>query len=191
MFDIEKAFREIAKGDKEAYEFCEAFYGWVQTLDDLIDQDQPITAEKATVMNVGLIYTLAKNKFFAAHQETLLPIILVSSVAYIDSERFKTHEHVLDRIASQVLKSQYADVFYYVAFLRGGMGHMLAMTKQYREFSYDPVPAPSCSVSSGTPQPAADAPGGALNAPASPCQGVLGTPGQGTPAASDLAVSDS
>lgn len=145
-FDAKIAFREIAAQNEEATSFLHVFYEWVQTQDDLMDRDKPVPPREFVITNMRLIFTLTCNEFFLAHKDKLLPVILASSVAYVDSERFRTHESVLDRVASQVLKSQYADVFYMVAFIVGGIQHMIAMAEKYREFSYDPCPPPSAPV---------------------------------------------
>lgn len=140
------AFPEIAAGNEDATSFLHVFYEWVQTQDDLMDRDKPVPPREFVITNMRLMFTLTYNEFFLTYREKLLPVILASSVAYVDSERFRTHESVLDRVASQVLKSQYADVFYMVAFIVGGIHHMIAMAEKYREFSYDPCPPPAMPV---------------------------------------------
>jgi len=85
-------------------------------------------------VNVNMLFALARNPFFARHKAWLLPVILTSTVAYMQSNDWTKKEGVLDRIASEILKSQYQDVFWNVAYLVGGFDHQMAMADKYRLF---------------------------------------------------------
>ena len=131
------AFREMARNDEAAFSFLSTFYLWVQSQDDLIDRDKPVDVKHAIGFNLGLLDTFAANPFFQKHRAFLMPVIIVSALAYIASEDFKRKTEVLDRITAQVLKSQYLDVFLAVCYCVGGFDHAVAMSAKYRDYSFD------------------------------------------------------
>jgi hypothetical protein len=141
IFDVEAAFREMAHGDEAALKFMISFYCWAHSLDDLIDRDKPVDLDKVHEAHFFLLASLATNEFFLQHRLEFVPVLLTSTLAHLESERFRLRDSVLDKIGSQILKSQYQDVFFYSAFLTGGFAHMLAMSKKYRDYDYDPVPS--------------------------------------------------
>lgn len=141
-YDHQTAFRDISKGDEEVYRFLFHLFAWFHILDDLIDRDKPFNIVFTITTHLTMLETVADNAFFQAHKRILLPIIQASSLAYMESERFKLRENPLDRIGSQVLKSQYQDIFFAVARIIGGVDHMVLMSQKYRDFDFDPVPKP-------------------------------------------------
>lgn len=140
MFNIQQAFNEIAQGDADAIEFLGSFYLWCHSQDDLIDRDKPVTPALAVGLNLGLLRVFSKNSFFKKNEDFLWPVILTSALSYISSEDFKKRDDVLDRITSQVLKSEYCNVFFAVAFCVAGFDHALAMSGKYRDYSFDDEP---------------------------------------------------
>jgi hypothetical protein len=133
----QEAFEDIARGDKAAVEFMSAFYLWVHAQDDLIDRDKPANPAASTGFNLQILRAFATNIFFQKHQDFIWPVILTGALAYIVSEDKRKAEDVLDRITAQILKSQYADVFFAIAFLIGGFDHALTMKRKYHNYSFD------------------------------------------------------
>lgn len=140
------ALREIAKGDQDAFSCLNAIFTWYHALDDLIDQDKPIILSWIIVAHLNFVQTIADNLFFQTNKEKLLPVIQAGALAYLSSEKFRKHASPLYRIASQVLKSQYQDLFFAVAFILGGYDHAVEMSAKYRDFDFDPTPAPHESI---------------------------------------------
>lgn len=137
MFNLEEAWQKISKGDASAKDLCRAVYLYVHTKDDLIDRDKPVKVETAVGHDLQILREFGKNPFFQKHQDFLWPLLLTSAMAYISSEDFKRREDVIDKIASQVLKSQYVDIFIGIAFCIGGFDHALAISREYRDYHYD------------------------------------------------------
>lgn len=135
--DFDAIFRDITKGDKDAFDFCNAFFRWVHCLDDLVDKDKEVPATAVSFLFFSLCSVLATNPFFQRYREPLLATMLLASQAWADSEEWKKREDVLHRIASQVLKSQYQDVFLHVAAICGGQTHMQEMAAKYRDYNFD------------------------------------------------------
>jgi len=78
-----------------------------------------------------------KNEFFKRHCDSILPILLGASLAWKDSERLNTSSDAVDLVTSQVLKSEYLNVFLYVAFVKGTFEHAAKMSEAYRQYSFD------------------------------------------------------
>lgn len=139
-FQPEQAFAEMARGDAGAQEFLRAFYLFVHTQDDLFDRDKVLSPEVAMWPSLHLMFTFGQNSFLVKHSGFLLPVILTSFLSWVASEDKKNAPDALDRIVSQVNKSQYMDVFFAVCFLVGGLDHTLAMSRRYREYCFDVEP---------------------------------------------------
>jgi len=135
--DVFEALKEISNGNEDAHRFMRAFYLWVQTQDDLFDRDKPVTAANLVSTNLNLLFEVGQNTFFQANRNVFLPVIVSSSLAWVASEEFVKREAPLDKLASQVIKSQYQDVFFQVALLVGGIDHCLAIQSKYRSYYFD------------------------------------------------------
>jgi hypothetical protein len=134
------AFKEIARGDQNAEDFLSVFYCWAHMRDDLVDKDKVVAPETAAGLDFTLLHTFSKNRFFEQHKDFLLPVLMTGALAWIASEDRKNHPDLLERLAAQVLKSQYVDVFLAVSFLVGNFDHAVRMSRKYREFSFDSEP---------------------------------------------------
>jgi hypothetical protein len=132
---------DCSSGNMAAYDFCRTFFVFVSALDDLIDRDTPVSAEDAVRVNLELFETLSGD-FWVENRERLLPLIRAGASAWLDSEVWKNRDSVLDRIASQVLKAAYLEVFFEVAHITGGWELRRACTQRWRNFDYDACPPP-------------------------------------------------
>lgn len=141
-FDHLVALREISKGNEDAFSCLNTIFTWWHALDDLVDNDKPVPLAATIGAFLQFIEVISSNKFFQANKTTLMPLIRSGALAYLASEKFRKSESPLLRIGSQILKSQYVDLFFEVAFIVGGIDHAIAMSDKYREYDFDPVPAP-------------------------------------------------
>lgn len=134
--EFSKAFAEIANGDESARQFCVVFFEFVHLLDDLADKDKARSPVEVVAVVCAALETFAANPFFQAHRDLLLGAIRVGGIAWTASESFRRREGVVDRMAAEVLKSGYQEVFFAVAAITGGMAHAAAMSEKYR--GYEP-----------------------------------------------------
>lgn len=134
------AFKEIARGNREAEAFMGALYIWFHKQDDLIDRDKLVPSDVTAGFDFHILHTFAKNPFFREHQDFLLPVLMVGALAWVASEDRKNSPDLLERLTAQVLKSQYGDVFFTVAFIIGGFDHAVAMSRKFREYDFDVEP---------------------------------------------------
>ena len=132
-----EALKEISNGNEDAHRFMRSFYLWIQVQDDLFDKDHEVTASQLVSANMNLLIEVSQNPFYQEHRAVFLPVLMSSSLAWVSSEDFKKRENPLDRMSSQVIKSQYQDVFFQVALLVGGMDFCLAMQAKYRSYYFD------------------------------------------------------
>lgn len=137
MFDAQKCFEEISRGDQAAMEFLSVFLAFCHKQDDLIDRDRVVSPTESAAMDLQAIWVFSKNEFFQKHKDFLWPVIITSSMAWVASEDFKQRENILDRVVSQSLKGEYLNVFLAVAFVIGGISHAMDISARYREYHYD------------------------------------------------------
>jgi hypothetical protein len=134
---IERVIEDVTQGDQYAKEFLAAIFQFFHMLDDLYDRDKDLTPHQVAKTIYLCLHSLACNPFFQKHKESLLPVMMTSSIAWADSEHWQKKEGPLDRLAGQVLKSQYQDLFYLTASLIGGMEHAASICQKYRQYDYD------------------------------------------------------
>lgn len=142
-FDHVTAFKEIANGNSDALSCLNALFTWFHAFDDAWDRDKPVLLSWVIASQLRMIECVACNPFFQKHKLKLLPVMEAAALAYVESERFREDKRTLHRIGSQILKSQYQDLFFAVARLEGGDEHWFRMSEKYREFDFDPVPIPN------------------------------------------------
>ena len=135
-----QVFSEIARGDKSAEEFLCALYCWFHKQDDLIDRDRVVPPEVTVGVDLTLLHAISKNQFFQKYQDYIWPVLTMGALAWVASQERANSSDVLERITAQVLKSQYQDVFYAVAFCVGKFDHAAAMSRKYRDYCFDAEP---------------------------------------------------
>lgn len=128
--------REICRGNKAAEEFCHLFYRHAHALDDLIDtkEDGRPTMSNADILalfaDTALMYSCP---FFVANRTILFPVILMVLNQYADSVAWERDPIKHRRIMADVLRTCGDEVFFMVAMIVGGWGHMRAVSGRIRE----------------------------------------------------------
>jgi len=118
--NIDHAFQVISNGNRDAYALCHAIYDWLHAIDDLYDRDKEVSPEDWTEVNMTILHFAAKNEFFRDIFDSVFPIIRASFLAYVASEKYRASEDVQDKVVAEVIKSQYMDIFFEIAFHTGG-----------------------------------------------------------------------
>lgn len=134
--DVEAAFQEIAAGNKLAYEFCRSAFEFFHLIDDLIDRDKPVIPNDIVLCLLKFIETISRNEFYQANRDDLFASIYSAGLAFAASLRMAEDSDVQRRLASEVLKSQYQDIFFRVAFWVGGSRHSIEMDTKFRGYSF-------------------------------------------------------
>lgn len=126
----------VAKGNPGALEFLRVFARRAHAVDDLADLDVPMAVDVSNrVQHLAYIETewlllLSSNTFFLAHRAQLVPAMILALNAWVDSERF-------DGDVRDVVKGQWHEVVWLVAFLVGGTNHLRAMTWRFRAYDLE------------------------------------------------------
>ena len=134
--DIETAFQEIAAGNQAAYEFCRSSFEFFHLIDDLVDHDKPVDLNDMALGLLKFIDVIGGNEFYQTHRTDLFTFIYSAAMAFAASQRMATDPDVQRRLAAEVLKSQYQDLFFRVAFWVGGSRHAIEMDTKFRGYCF-------------------------------------------------------
>jgi hypothetical protein len=134
MSPIEQAFEEF--GDPHAVNFSKALFRFIHLLDDLVDRDKTLPSEGIVLTLLAFIDQLSSNAFWQQHKHDLFPVLHCSAMAWAASERLRKSEDVQQRLAAEVLKSEYQNVFFRIAFLVGGAEFAYNWELKYRGYTF-------------------------------------------------------
>lgn len=135
--DFKPIFQDVCQGDADAERWCWAFLAWVHLIDDQVDGElHKWSAQEIVRANLEAALNFASNPFWRKHRHTLWPLIFQGARAFEASEQWMngTDEQ---KSACFVLKSQYQEALWYVAYLVGGWEHYVRCTDQYRRYFRD------------------------------------------------------
>lgn len=133
------AISEICLGNQDAEQFCLVFVDWCHWIDDQIDQDRLWIPAATIWANFNMLSVFSSNPFYRTHRAELLAFIRAGVRAYIESlDWSKGGESIQRKRAADVMKSQYHETVWHVAYLVGGEEHARAMTKKWRAFDFEP-----------------------------------------------------
>lgn len=131
------AHEALAELGPEPAAFCSSFYDFLHLVDDLYDRDEEVTPEHIVTTLLVFFTQLSSNPFWQTNKQTLMPVIHVGLMGWAASERLKNSEDLENKVASQVLKSLYHEVFFMSAYLVGGFEFAFDFEKKYRSYSFD------------------------------------------------------
>jgi hypothetical protein len=139
----EQIIELAAGGNEDAQRLLTVFVGFAHTLDDVVDGDRAVPDDELLQGVLNWTCEAASNPFFQQHRAALLPVILLAVNSWLDANRWARAEDPRQRLAADVLKGQYHEVVYLVAFLTGGWRALRALTAAAREYDFETVaPAP-------------------------------------------------
>lgn len=134
---IKEDFLRLANNNEQAWSFVELFANWSHQIDDLIDQDKTISDEEVVEMQLAWMAALSTNPFYLANQSFLMPLLILSSNTWLDSNKWGKSEDPVQRCHSDVLKSQYHEVIFACVYLCGGWKSLREFTALHREYQKD------------------------------------------------------
>jgi hypothetical protein len=127
--DFAKILADVSCGNKQAADFCWSYIAFCHFVDDVADgETKKWSREELVNVNLEAILAFSVNPFFRLHKERLLPLIINATNAWIDSENPRHDQRMRD-----VLKTQYQEVVWQVAFLCGGYENLRRVTQTHRE----------------------------------------------------------
>lgn len=132
--------KECANGNNDAFVCASTIYLYIDWIDNVIDGDVKTNAEETAKVSLNLFMVLSFNPFFLEHKEKLAPVLLAAFNAWLDSESLKDHEDYRVRVAGDVLKGYFLEVFYLIGFITGGYDLMRKLSAKWRGFDFDARP---------------------------------------------------
>ena len=128
----------VTRGNAAAADFLRVFVAHCHMLDDIVDDDRFCDDERMIASETEWLLALTGNPFFLQHRALLVPLIIQSYNAWLDSNDWALSSDSYKRLAADVLKGFYHEVVWQVAFLCGGWPHLRAVTTRAREYDFEP-----------------------------------------------------
>lgn len=132
-------YEVFCNGNQDAFEFLVNWHMYCHAVDDIIDwpkEDKKVTDEMilAAFALAGVCYS---TRFYAAHAQELLPVVLLVTNAYADSVNWE-HDPVLKRqYIADVMRHAGNEMVMMVAYICGGWDAMRKLSPALWERSYD------------------------------------------------------
>jgi len=136
-YHVGNSLRLVTGDHTNAHSLLCVLFEHFHQLDDLIDGDKQVTANDLMRVQLGLMHTLSFNDFWTEQKHILWPIIHTSIMAYWESEVLRKTTIPGNKIVGHVLKSQYQEIAYMVAFVIGGLEHEMKVRKALRYADFD------------------------------------------------------
>lgn len=140
MKDRDEILTMAASGNADALAFLRAFSRRAHWVDDLRDRDHiDITgnpnapwycSHRFADEEANWLTAIAGNPFFLLHRAQLIPAMISALSAWADSESFPPEQQA-------VLKAQWHEVVWIVAWLTGGWRRMREVCRECREFDIE------------------------------------------------------
>ena len=126
-----------ANRNADALEFLRAFVARAHWIDDLADNDKLegelwYEPDAFAAQETRWLLTLTANPFFCAHRAQLVPAMVVALNAWVDS-----HLPRFAGPAGDVIKGQWHEVVWLVAWLTGGWEHLRTVTITFRQYDIE------------------------------------------------------
>lgn len=145
--DRDTILQAASNGNALALEFLRAFARRAHWVDDLVDGlpadiADPLRATpqayQMAEMEAQWLLMLTGNQWFLEHRAKLVPAMVLALNAWVDSEQMRTAECRMQN-AADVVKGQWHEVVWLVAWLTGGWEKMRAVSTQYRSYDFEAV----------------------------------------------------
>ena len=151
----ERAFlQQVLQGQPAPILFCEMLFRISQTLDDLIDGDQPVTAAAVCRAFWDALIELPANPFYREHEPTLRPLMAAALQDWIDSTQLERAGDHHGRTLAFVLRDQLTSLVVQCARLVGGYEWMQQVSVDIRRhFHEDRLADYLAEFSTGEAQP--------------------------------------
>ena len=124
---IRATLLDLTAGDKGAADFIEAFWGFMEAWDDIIDRDKPPDDEAINKAMLWALFGAADDPFFQRHAVALRPAVQQAVASWLTANKFeKSGKRDLVEQAYFLRCSAY-DVFTTVVLLVAPHKHMTAV----------------------------------------------------------------
>jgi N-acetylglucosamine-6-phosphate deacetylase len=121
-------------GNRDAVDFVNCLFDAVELWDDLIDRDVEVQPDHINRVFLSLMFTLPANRWFSAHKEYYLPLIMTAINGFHDSNAMSTSDDKKMRNMAFHIRNFGIELHIATAFLIGGYQHMREVSAEIREF---------------------------------------------------------
>lgn len=127
---------EITKGNELASRFLLSYVALVHTFDDIQDKDKEVSDERLVKVMIWWGEELLYNQWVRDHADAIWSQVVTGWNAWLDANQW-AHQPNPKLFASDVIKSNYQELTFLVAYLCGGREHMRAMSQKHREYNFE------------------------------------------------------
>lgn len=132
--------KECANGNEDAFKVAATLYVYIDWLDNVVDGDIKTNLAESAKVSLNLLLMLSFNPFYQEHKEKLAPVLLAAYNAWQMSDLCEQHDDYRVRVAADVLKGYFLQVFYVIAFITGGPDLMNHLREKWCGFDFDAKP---------------------------------------------------
>lgn len=109
-------------GDTAAIDLCQRLFRVSQVIDDLVDNDRPVSTKDMRMAFWDMLIEIPANGFYQKHFTYLHPIIAASFLDWNDATALETGT-MHDRTMAFVLRDTIGQIIIHCALLIGGIHH--------------------------------------------------------------------
>jgi hypothetical protein len=120
-------------GDASAIAFLQQFGDFCEVIDDLWDQDKPVTKDDLTRVLFVAMTEMPLNPFFDRFKGQLVPVMVTGINAWLDANTLEQGSEN-DKVFAYVLRDWYAELIAFVIYLARGRDYMRAVSMEVRHF---------------------------------------------------------
>ena len=121
--------KEVVGDNLAAQEYLYSLAKAMRIIDDIYDQDYPVSKNQLIETIKTFIITIPMNSFYRKHQDLLLSHhITMWNTWYISNDLYKQGE--LDKVYAHVIRDYCYEIFVLVALLTKGEEHMIKINKK-------------------------------------------------------------
>lgn len=128
--------KEVAKDVPAATQFLLSYLSFVHVLDDVYDKDKPVSDERLVRVMIWWSEELLFNPWVRDNAVALWTTVVLGWNSWLDANQWAKQPNP-KFFASDVIKSNYQETVFLVAYLCGGREHMRAMSQKYREYNFE------------------------------------------------------
>lgn len=129
----------VLRGNSDAVEMCEQIFHISQVLDDLVDQDKPVTSAQVIKTFWVALIELPANPFYRRHELIIRPLMAGALQDWTDSVTLEREPDSHSKHLAFVLRDQLTSLVIQCANLVGGYDWMQEVSVEIRKYFHDEI----------------------------------------------------
>lgn len=127
----------VLRGNADAVEMCKQIFHVSQIVDDLVDQDKPLTSADVIKSFWIALIELPANPFYRRHELTIRPLMASALQDWTDSVALERADDPHGKHLAFVLRDQLTSLVVQCAYLVGGFDWMQEVSVKIRRYFHD------------------------------------------------------